>query len=148
MSLMLIDTNVLVYAHDRGEYAKQQRAIEVLAAIEPAENGRLSVQCLGEFYSLITRGQRPRLGIREATLQVERFARSWKVMDLTPLIVLEALRGVREHQLSYWDAQVWATARLNQVPVVLTEDIQSSGVIEGVKFVNPFAEEFAVEEWT
>jgi len=30
----------------------------------------------------------------------------WPVFDLTPLIVLEAARGARDHDLPYYDAQV------------------------------------------
>jgi predicted nucleic acid-binding protein len=40
--------------------------------------------------------------------------------------------------LPYWDAQVWATAKLNQIPRVLSEDFQHQGRIEGVEFLNPF----------
>jgi predicted nucleic acid-binding protein len=43
--------------------------------------------------------------------------------------------------MSLWDAQVWATAKLNQIPVVLSEDFASGSVIEGVLFENPFASE-------
>lgn len=57
---------------------------------------------------------------------------------ITDLIVLEAARGVRDHATSFWDAQVWATAKLNQIPVVLSEDFASGSVIEGVRFENPF----------
>jgi predicted nucleic acid-binding protein len=61
--------------------------------------------------------------------------------------VLEAVRGVRDHQLAYWDAQIWATARLNQVPLVLSEDFSNGAVIEGVRFVNPFASDFDLDVW-
>ena len=44
------------------------------------------------------------------------------MIDLSPMIVLEAVRWVRDHRMAYWDAQVWATARLNQIPTVLSED--------------------------
>jgi len=44
------------------------------------------------------------------------------------------------------DAQ-WATARLNQVPVVFSEDFRSGSLLEGVRFVNPFLPEFLLEEW-
>ncbi len=57
------------------------------------------------------------------------------------------LRGVRDHQLSYYDAQVWATARLNQVPVIFSEDFNSNAPLEGVRFVNPFASDFVLENW-
>ncbi|MDI7249955.1 MAG: hypothetical protein QME93_07795, partial [Bacillota bacterium] len=44
---------------------------------------------------------------------------------------------------SGWDAQMWATARLNQIPVVLSEDLGSrTASVEGVWFVDPFAPEF------
>jgi predicted nucleic acid-binding protein len=63
------------------------------------------------------------------------------------MIVLEAARGVREHSLPYFDAQIWATARLNQVPIILSEDFASGTALEGVRFVNPFEPDFVLENW-
>jgi predicted nucleic acid-binding protein len=62
-------------------------------------------------------------------------------------IVLEATRGMRDHKLSYYDAQIWACARLNQVPVIFTEDFQDGQTLEGIRFVNPFAGNFVIDEW-
>ena len=42
---------------------------------------------------------------------------------------------------------MWATARLNQIPVLLSEDFRSGTVLEGVQFVNPFASGFSIEQW-
>lgn len=78
---------------------------------------------------------------------VQAFASSWPVLNLTPPVVLEAARGVSDHVLSYYDAQIWAVARLNQIGVVFSEDFNNGSTLEGVRFVNPFAEEFAVEQW-
>jgi predicted nucleic acid-binding protein len=147
MAAVLIDTNVLVYAHDRGEFAKQERAIQTLQHLHVTGSGRLSVQCLAEFFRAATRGPSPKLTVNEAAQQVERLARAWPVLDVTPFVVLEAVRGVRDHQLAYWDAQIWATARLNQVPLVLSEDFSNGAVIEGVRFVNPFASDFDLDVW-
>ncbi len=144
----LIDTNVLVYAHDRGEAAKQQQAFRTLEVLQLGQRGRLSVQCLAEFFSITTRGVQPKLGIAEAARQVEDLARTWPVFNLTPLIVVEAARGVKQHQRAYYDAQIWATAKLNQVPVILSEDFSSGHTLEGVQFVNPFAPHFALQDWT
>ena len=63
------------------------------------------------------------------------------------MVVLEAGRGVRDHHLSYYDAQIWAAARLNQVPLVFSEDFQDGRVLEGVRFVNPFTPGFVLESW-
>jgi len=72
---------------------------------------------------------------------------AWPVLHLTPQITLEASRGVRDHRLAYYDAQIWACARLNQIPVVLSEDFQDGSTLEGVRFVNPFGEGFTIEEY-
>jgi predicted nucleic acid-binding protein len=147
MTTILIDTNVLVYAHDRSEWVKQEQAIETLKHLQITGAGRLSVQCLAEFFNAVTRGTSPKLTVVEAALQLGRLAGVWPVFDLTPQIVIEATRGVREYQFSYWDAQIWAAARLNQVPVIFSEDFNVGSVIEGVRFVNPFAREFRLAEW-
>ena len=147
MAAILVDTNVLVYAHDRGEFVKQERAIETLNHLQAGGIGRLSVQCLAEFFRVATRGPQPMLATGEAARQVELLTRAWPALDITPQIVLEATRGVRDHLLPYWDAQIWATARLNQIPVIFSEDFSAGAVLGGIRFVNPFAEGFRIEEW-
>jgi predicted nucleic acid-binding protein len=148
MTAVLIDTNVLVHAHDRGEPKKQAQAIKVLNYLQVTGQGRLSVQCLSEFFSITTRGKQPKLALAAAAQQVERMTLSFPVHDLTPLIVIEATRGVRNHLLAYYDAQIWAAAHLNQIRVVFSEDFNSGSTLEGVKFVNPFAVDFVLEAWT
>lgn len=56
-------------------------------------------------------------------------------------------RGMRDYQFSFWDAQLWAVARLNQVPVVFGEDFSPGAVVGGVRFVDPFVEDFEPEAW-
>lgn len=147
MAAVLVDTNVLYYAHDPTDHAKQDRAIRILDDFFRAGSGRLSVQCLAEFYVSTTRGRAPLLTHPEAARQVDRLYRSWSILPITSLIVLEAVRGAGDHRLPYWDAQIWATARLNQVPIVFSEAFQAGSVLEGVRFVNPFAEDFQIERW-
>ena len=52
------------------------------------------------------------------------------------------MRGLQRHSLSYWDALVWSTAKLNQLPYILSEDFTDGILLEGVRFLNPFAEMF------
>ena len=147
MAAVLVDTNLLVYAWDPADALKQARAIATLDGLRSAGSGRLSVQSLAEFFAAITRGAKPRLTLAEATKQVEGLAASWPVLDVTPLVVIEATRGVREHQLAYWDAQLWATARLNQIPVIFSEDFAGGSVLKGVRFVDPFESGFDLRGW-
>ena len=64
------------------------------------------------------------------------------VYEVTARAVVEAIRGMRQHQLPYWDSLIWATAKLVGVPTVLSEDFSDRQLIEGVRFRNPFGATF------
>ena len=144
---IFVDTNVLVYAYDRSEPQKQRRALEVLDRLAVSRVGVISTQVLAEFFVSVTRKIVTPLSVSEAYVRVKNYLQAWTVLDLTGMIVLEAARGVREHQFTFWDAQIWAAARLNQIPIVFSEDFNVGAVTEGIHFVNPFAEDFQIENW-
>lgn len=144
---ILIDTNLLVYMFDLAEYQKRETAIRVLHELEIHQRGCLSVQCLSEFVNATTRRKVPLLTLAEAATQVDNFLQAFPTFPITPTIVIDALRGAREHSVSYYDAQIWACAHLNQIPVIFSEDFSDGRVIEGVRFANPFAETFELEKW-
>lgn len=144
MDQVLIDTNVLVHSCDRHDFDKQEQALELMASLQDRGAGCIGVQSLAEFFSATTRGRAPLLSVASACARQAELARMWRVFDLTPAIALEAAAGVRDHRLNYWDAQIWATARLNQVPLVLTEDFQDGQWLGAVRFVNPFSAKFDI----
>jgi predicted nucleic acid-binding protein len=147
MTEVLIDTNLLVYVFDFGEPEKQRAALKIVDELQLGQKGCLSIQSLSEFINATTRGASPILKIEEALKQIEDFIEAFPVFLLTPTIVLEAIRGVRDHSLAYYDAQIWACAHLNQIPIIFSEDFSDGQSIEGVRFVNPFSENFELEKW-
>jgi predicted nucleic acid-binding protein len=114
------------------------------STLAATHQGALSAQVLGEFFWVATRRIDPPLTTQEAEQRLANYARSWPVYDITSAEVLEAVRGVQRYQFAYWDALVWATAKLWEVPNVLTEDRPTSGLIDGVRFINPFDPGFDV----
>ena len=126
----------------------QAEARRVLKELAATNRGRLSVQNLAEFLNAAVRKLYPPIPVEQALKIASHFNSIWHVYDLTPLVVLEAGRGVRDYKLAYYDAQIWATAKLNQVPVVFSEDFSDGQVMEGVRFVNPFARGFNLEDWS
>ncbi len=147
MTRALIDTNILVYASDPREPQRQEQAIRLLQRLELTRAGCLSAQVLAEFVNVSTRTRQPLYTYAHVILQVERLLQNFPVFDLTPLIVLEAARGARDYALAYYDAQIWATALLNQTPVIFSEDFQHGQSLEGVRFINPFRPDFNLEAW-
>lgn len=71
----------------------------------------------------------------QAEKRVINFCQIWPVLKLSEMIVLEAVRGVKTHSFSYWDAQVWETARLNQVQTIISKDFSHDQIVEGVRFL-------------
>ncbi|MBI3942649.1 MAG: PIN domain-containing protein [Chloroflexi bacterium] len=144
---VLVDTNVLVYVYDRSEPVKQQRALETLDSLLSAGIGVVSTQVLAEFFVAVTRRLTAPLTVVEAYTRLENLLQVWPVVAMSDLTVLEAARGVRDYQMSFWDAQIWAAARLNQITIILSEDFNPGAVMEGVRFINPFAPDFIVADW-
>jgi predicted nucleic acid-binding protein len=143
-SVYLIDTNLLIYTHDRRESKKQARAVALLMELEAREAGALSTQVLGEFLAVAARKLGDRFSQNDLRDRVAWLGAAFPVLEITLPIVLEAARATAEHQMSYWDAQVWATAKLNQIPFVLSEDLQGWESLEGVRFLNSFAGGFSL----
>lgn len=139
---MFVDTNLFVYAYDLSEPDKQRQARILLRAIVDSNVGAISTQVLVEFANIVIRKIPVPLRASEVYTQLEDLLRSWMVLEITPEIVLEAVRGMRDYGFSIWDGQIWATARLNGISVVLSEDFNSGATIEGVKFLNPFLSGF------
>lgn len=133
----LIDTNILVYAYDHSEPEKQEKAVEILNNVVEEGSGVISTQVLSEFFVASTKKIPSPLTLREASERVENFISIWPVIEITPLIIIEAMRGARQYTLSFWDSLIWATARLNQIRIVLSEDFNAGQTLEGIRFVNP-----------
>jgi predicted nucleic acid-binding protein len=125
---ILVDTNVLLYAYDRGEAVKQPRALSVLNSLVMHDLGVLTSQVLAEFFVNATRKLQPPLTVEEAYDRMQNYLLSWEILDITGAIVLEAARGVRTHQMAYWDAHIWAAARMNQIQVVFSEDFDEGKI--------------------
>ena len=141
---IMVDTNILLYAYDRGEPEKQPQALAVLEDLVTEGLGVLTSQILAEFFVNATQKFEPPLTIKEAYERIQNYLLAWEVLDVTGPVVLEAVRGVRVHKMAYWDAQIWALARLHQIPIIFSEDFNVGGAIEGVRFVNPLVKDFNV----
>jgi predicted nucleic acid-binding protein len=131
----LIDTNLLIYPFDGRDPVKQGRARQVLSALATHRTGVLSSQTLSEFANVMLR----KLNLPGSQVYglVDRYEQTFPVLSLTGSVVLEAVRGVRDHHFAYYDAQMWASAKLNQLPSLLSEDFPNGSSVEGVAFQNP-----------
>jgi predicted nucleic acid-binding protein len=134
VSRAFVDTNILLYALDRGSPAKNAIARKVL---EDVENRQvvLSAQVLSEFYFMATRKFRVQETL--ARQLVDEYA-EYEVVFIDPALIKEAIDCSILEQLSYWDALILAAAARARCEVLLTEDLNHGQVIRGVRIENPF----------
>ncbi len=143
MSAVLVDTNVLVYAAARNAEAKGRTARAILLTLGPRVI--LSAQVLAEYANVLTHPSKHAVPAERVALQVGRLSSSWRILPLNTAVVVTALHAMPRWQMPYYDAQIWAAAALNRIPVVLSEDFPSGATLGGVRFVNPFEPGFNVE---
>ena len=63
---------------------------------------------------------------------------NWQVELIDPGSVLTAWRIEEEYRISFWDALIVTAALKGKASKILTEDLQSGRVIEGLMIENPF----------
>ena len=146
---LLVDTNVLVYAVDAREGRKSVEASALLQKLSNTGHASITSQIMAEFYSATTRqgrGTPSILTTQQAALFVEGFLERYGFITITQAMTREAVRATQTHQLHIYDAQIWATAKLSGIRLVLTEDLPSAPSIEGVRYVNPFAPSFKLAQ--
>jgi predicted nucleic acid-binding protein len=131
-----VDTNILVYADDRADPAKQSRAQDLIRRLIREKRGRLSTQVLAEYFVAATR----KLGIEtvDARRRVELYSR-FDVIALQPADILGAIDLHRLHGFSLWDALIVRAALLAGCRTLYTEDLQAGFRIETLEILNPFA---------
>jgi predicted nucleic acid-binding protein len=132
-----VDTNVLVYAHDRSEILKRPVAQALLDELWTSRTGALSTQILQEFYVVATRKFDPPL-TRGAAREIVALYGSWSLVEIDLPLILTASQLEEQHRLSFWDALVVEAARRSGATRLVTEDLQDGRRIGGVRIENPF----------
>jgi predicted nucleic acid-binding protein len=134
--LVFVDSNILVYAHDRSDPGKHAKAREALRRCWGEETGCLSLQVLQEFYVSITRKVRYPLSKKVARDLIATYS-VWPLALLTPDHVIAASRQEERYQLQFWDALIVSAAQLLNAETILSEDFHHGLEIEGISIRNP-----------
>ena len=142
---VFVDTNVLVYARDAGDAAKQARAAAWLEILWREQAGRTSTQVLSEYYVTLTRKMDPGVSSAEAWDDVSALF-TWRPQAIDEAVMRRGREIEQRHRLSWWDSLIVAAASAQGCALLLSEDFQDNGVYAGVTVRSPFT--LAVDEPT
>ncbi len=131
-----LDTNVLVYAYDRGDPRKQKIA---QGLIHRALEGEIaaSSQVLGEFASTLLHKLSPPVKPVDLALLLDALAPIYLV-PLDGAIILRAVNAHAQYGLHFYDGMIVATAEREGCQRIWSEDLSAGQEYFGVKVVNPF----------
>ncbi len=134
---IFVDTNVWVYAVDAADPAKRKRALEAIAPA-PGRDLVVSTQVLTEFYAVVTRKLAVPVSVEDAEAMVRQLS-VLPVVAIDSSLVLSAIAGSREWQISIWDALILRAAAVAGCRRLLSEDLADGTTYGSVVVENPFS---------
>ncbi len=131
-----VDTNILVYAHDRSAGEKHQRAKDLVSSLWHDRSAAISTQVLQELYvNLCRKAGRP-LASDEARSVIADYLR-WDVVINNGESILDAIEIASRHRVSFWDALILHAASAAGAEVLYSEDLGDGQGYGSVRVVNP-----------
>jgi predicted nucleic acid-binding protein len=134
-----VDTNILIYAHDRSAGVKHERARELIEKLWTNGQGVLSTQVLQEFCVNLRRKVARPLAVDEIRRLVNDYM-SWEIVLNSAEAVIQALDIEIRHKTSFWDALILQAAEQSGAAVLYSEDLAAGQSYGTVRVVNPLVE--------
>jgi len=138
---VFLDTNIIVYAHDRSSGEKHMVAREIVDYLWGSKKGVISVQVLQEFFVCITKKIKKPLLIKNARVILE-YLSTWDVVVNDKYITLKAIDLQEKYQFSFWDSLVIQAAIQGGAGILLSEDLPDGQFVKDLKILNPFSNEW------
>ena len=131
-----VDTNILMYAHDKAAGAKHERARALVEELWRDRTGVVSTQVLQELaVNLRRQAGRPLDG--KGTREIIADYLTWHVVVNGGESILEALDLEARYQISFWDALVVQAAHASGAEVLYSEDLSDGQTYGSVRVINP-----------
>lgn len=131
-----VDTNILIYAHDRAAGQKHTRARQLIERLWTSGEGVLSTQVIQELCINLRRKLAHPLPVVEIHALVQDYL-SWEIVINSPDSSLWALEIEQRYKVSFWDALILHAAESAGASVVYSEDFSSGRKYGPVQVVNP-----------
>jgi len=137
---IFIDTNILVYAYDKTNEIKHDKAKSILfLKISEKDDFFISAQILNEFYYVLARKQVSHSSIVN---YVNEIIENTKVLPILLENTMKAIDIKERYSFAWFDSVILATSLQNGCHLIYSEDFQHNQVVEGtLKIINPFADE-------
>lgn len=131
-----VDTNILLYAHDRSAGLRHERARQLVEQLWASGQGVLSTQVLQELCIILRRKIARPLPVEEMRGIIQDYL-SWEIVINDSASVLQALEIELRYQTSFWDALILQAAESSGAAILYSEDLATGQKYGAVQVVNP-----------
>jgi predicted nucleic acid-binding protein len=135
MTKVFLDTNLIIYANDVREPAKETIARELIARAISERSGVVSTQVLQEYAAVALRKLHQD---HDVVSRVILFLESLEVIVMTPALIRRSLEIQARYRIDFWDASILAAAESANCSRLLSEDLNPGQLYAGVRVENPF----------
>lgn len=131
-----VDTNILMYAHDKAAGEKHERAKSLVEGLWRDRTGVVSTQVLQELAVNLRRKAARSLDAK-TTREIVADYLTWQVVVNGGESILEALDLEARFQISFWDALVVQAAQASGAEILYSEDLSDGQTYGTVRVINP-----------
>ena len=135
--MVFFDSNILIYAIDRGDTAKHAIAEEWTQRLLSCDGScMISTQTMNEFCCVLLR----KLKVQPTDVRaLQEELRALPHVQVDAGIITRAIEIQALYKVQFFDAQVIAAAEHAGCDEILSEDLNDGQYYCGIKAVNPFA---------
>ena len=120
MTKVLVDSNILIYAHQRKEKTKHPACAELVSTLVDSDNMVLSIQNLVEFSRILS--EKASVDKELVRQYIFDLSETSKVISYTEHTVMYALMISKQYKIHFFDALLAATMQENGISRILTEN--------------------------
>lgn len=131
---IFVDTNVLIYLISN-ETDKRNKCRSLFGRLETEAKLVWSTQVVQEFVNVC------RMKFAHDPSLIKEFLNEFEHLKLVQNsydTIMTALEIQKDHKISFWDSLIVAAAKQGKCSMVLSEDLNPSQLISGIKVVSPF----------
>jgi predicted nucleic acid-binding protein len=130
-----LDTNVLVYAIDARDAAKQEIAVGIVERAVKCDCP-LALQVIGEFY--VAAASKLKLQPRDVASRARQLVLGFETFGYSASALRAALDGASDGRFGFWDAVLLASAAEAGCTTILSEDMANAARFGSIVVANPF----------
>lgn len=134
---VFVDTNVIVYAYDKGSGEKHRIAADIMKDLWRSGLGTVSTQILQEFFVTLTKKISAPMDISVVRETIRRLSK-WDVLLIDVDTIIRATELQERYKYSFWDSLIITSAITSGARTILSEDLADGQTIQGLTIKNPF----------